>query len=206
MYQTVSRAAQAEFVEKKSRFIGYVRPVSTREEADAFVEEIRTLHRAASHNVYAYVLRQEHFQRYSDDGEPGGTAGMPVLNVLLRQELTDTAVVVTRYFGGILLGAGGLVRAYSAAAAAAVKESGIAVMKECLICELESDYSRYGKAASRITELGGILQDTAFSDTVRISFYIEKEKIAPLQKELSELSAGSMAVKIAGEKYLPVNS
>ena len=206
MYKTVPCAASAEFVEKKSRFIGYVSPVKTREEADAFVEKIRSLHRTANHNVYAYTLRRDNFQRYSDDGEPGGTAGMPVLSVLLKQGLTDTALVVTRYFGGILLGAGGLVRAYSTAASNAVQQSGIVVMKECVSCLLNSDYGRYGKAAALVQEMGGVVRDTQFTDQVSIYFYLEKEKLGGLQRELLELSCGELQAQILREEFLPLPS
>ena len=131
---------------------------------------------------------------------------MPVLSVLLKQELVDAVLVVTRYFGGVLLGAGGLVRAYSAAASAAVQESGIAVMKNCVCCMLNSDYGRYGKADALIQEMGGTIQSTDFTDRVSISFYLEKEMLPLLQKELLELSCGDLQVQVLGEKYLPVKN
>ena len=115
-YKTVKNDANAEFIEKKSRFIGYCRPVKSQDEAVNFINEIRSIHRQATHNVYAYILREDNIMRYSDDGEPAGTAGVPVLEVLKKENLTDIAVVVTRYFGGVLLGAGGLVRAYGKSA------------------------------------------------------------------------------------------
>ena len=118
-YLTVSEPAEASFIEKCSEFIGYISPVSTSEEAVDFINGIKARHRKAKHNVYAYILRQDNISRYSDDGEPQGTAGMPVLEVLRKRGLTDICVVVTRYFGGILLGGGGLVRAYSHAASLA---------------------------------------------------------------------------------------
>ena len=105
-YRTVGKAANDEFVEKKSRFIGYIKPVTTQDEAVAFINEIKSKHWDATHNVYAYVLRDGQIRRYSDDGEPQGTAGIPVLDVLLKEELTDCVVVATRYFGGTLLGTG----------------------------------------------------------------------------------------------------
>ena len=112
-YKTVAREASDEFVEKRSRFIGYVKPVKTEEEAVAFINQKRSEHWDARHNVYAYSLREGNIKRYSDDGEPSGTAGMPVLDVIVKNEIYDVCVVVTRYFGGVLLGTGGLVRAYS---------------------------------------------------------------------------------------------
>ena len=118
-YFTVSQPAEDSFIEKRSEFIGYIAPVATNEQAVDFINQIRAKHRKAKHNVYAYILRQDNISRYSDDGEPQGTAGMPVLEVLKKRGLTDVCVVVTRYFGGILLGGGGLVRAYSHAASLA---------------------------------------------------------------------------------------
>ena len=128
-YKTTEKEAQDEFVEQRSRFIGYVRPVKTEEEALAFIEEKKKQHWDARHNVYAYVLREGGIQRYSDDGEPHGTAGVPTLDVLLKSGVTDVCVVVTRYFGGILLGAGGLVRAYTKSAKLALEAAQLAAGK-----------------------------------------------------------------------------
>ena len=132
-------------MEKKSEFIGACAPVKTEEEAIAFVNSIKKKHSAAKHNVYAYVLRDGFTQRFSDDGEPHGTAGMPVLDSIRKADLTDVAVVVTRYFGGILLGTGGLVRAYTAAASGAVKEAGIAEVGDFSVLEIKANYSDYQK-------------------------------------------------------------
>ena len=119
-YRTIAAPAEDEFIEKKSRFIGYIAPVTTEQEAAAFIESVRTRHREARHNCYAYRLRQNNLARFSDDGEPSGTAGRPILEVLQREDLTDVCVVVTRYFGGIKLGAGGLVF--------------LSEISECLLC------------------------------------------------------------------------
>ena len=124
-YITVKGNDQDEFVEKRSRFIGYIKHVETEKEATDFIAEIRTKHWDATHNVYAYVLRENGTMRYSDDNEPQGTAGIPVLDVLKKSEVTDVVVVVTRYFGGVLLGGGGLVRAYSHSASIALKKIGV---------------------------------------------------------------------------------
>ena len=121
-YRTIAQAVTASFIEKKSEFIATLVPVQTADAAIACIEEVRKANRKARHNVYAYILRENHMTRYSDDGEPQGTAGVPVLNVLQKQNLTDVCCVVTRYFGGILLGGGGLVRAYSHSAALAVED------------------------------------------------------------------------------------
>ena len=142
-YKTVAREAHAEFVEKKSRFIGHVKPVTTEEEAQAFVAALKKQYWDATHNVYAYVLRSG-ARRFSDDGEPQGTAGMPTLDVLQKAGLTDCVVVVTRYFGGILLGAGGLVRAYSHGALLAAAAGEIVEMRPCTVVEAVCDYAQYG--------------------------------------------------------------
>ena len=129
-YKTVTMDTSDEFVEKRSRFIGYIRPVKTEEEAIAFINQIKSKHWDATHNVYAYCLREGQVKRYSDDGEPQGTAGIPTLDVLLKSEVTDVVVVTTRYFGGILLGGGGLVRAYSHAASLALAKAQVVTMRE----------------------------------------------------------------------------
>ena len=126
IYKTVRNASEFTIIEKKSEFIGFCAPVKTEEEAIAFVNSVKKKHSAARHNVYAYVLREGNASRFSDDGEPHGTAGMPVLDSIRKAGITDVAVVVTRYFGGILLGTGGLVRAYTAAASGALHEAGVA--------------------------------------------------------------------------------
>lgn len=144
-YTTLADYGTDEFVEKRSRFIGYAKPVTTEEEAIAFINEIRAQHREASHNVYAYALREGQVRRYSDDGEPQGTAGIPVLDVLQKSGIVDAVVVVTRYFGGTLLGAGGLVRAYTEGAAIAVRAARPRVMSPCTVLQMDIDYGQYGK-------------------------------------------------------------
>ena len=145
-YRTIEAPARDEFTERRSRFIGHIAPVATDEEAVAFVNAIRDQHREATHNVYAYVLRQDQLTRFSDDGEPQGTAGKPVLEVVLREGLVDVAVVVTRYFGGILLGAGGLVRAYAQGAKTAIDAARVLNMQPAALVELDMGYDFYGKA------------------------------------------------------------
>ena len=145
-YKTVEIENCDEFVEKKSRFIGYVKPVRTQQEAVDFISSIKSKHWDATHNVYAYVLRENNIQRYSDDGEPSGTAGVPVLDVLKKEGLTDVCCVVTRYFGGILLGGGGLVRAYSHSAKIAVDAAGVAEMCSWSECKIQSDYTLFNSS------------------------------------------------------------
>lgn len=200
-YRTIAQAAQDEFVEKRSRFIGYARPVQTEEEAQAFIAEMRSRHWDATHNVYAYILREGNIQRYSDDGEPQGTAGIPTLDVLQKSHVTDVAVVVTRYFGGILLGGGGLVRAYSHGASIALKAAGIITMKECSLLMLSCDYSRYGRVSSLIPECGGIIDDTDFAGDVTLSFHMAPELMGSFARKLADATNGQVTFEECGSQY-----
>ena len=192
-YKTIAAAASDEFVEKKSRFIGFIAPVTTEEEAVAFINSIREKHREATHNVYAYVLRDRQLQRFSDDGEPQGTAGRPVLEVLLREQLVDVAVVVTRYFGGVLLGAGGLVRAYTQGAKCAVDAAEVLHMCPAVELELNVDYSFYGKLTYLLPSYGAVVRDTRFGQEVAVTLLLRQERLPRLEKELRELSSGTVA-------------
>lgn len=200
-YKTVSKSASNEFVEKKSRFIGYIKPVTTQAEAVAFINEIKSKHWDATHNVYAYVLREGQTRRYSDDGEPQGTAGIPVLDVLLKEELTDCVVVATRYFGGTLLGTGGLVRAYSHTAKIAVEAGEVITMKLCKVLRVCCDYNFYGRLNSLIPELGGIIEDTDFADTVTVTFKMPVDDVAEFDKKLVGLSFGKFKSEEIGEEF-----
>lgn len=200
-YKTIEKECFDEFVVKKSRFIGYVKPVKTADEAVSFINEIKAKHWDATHNVYAYVLRDGQTRRYSDDGEPQGTAGIPVLDVLLKEGLTDCAVVATRYFGGIMLGAGGLVRAYSHTAKIAVDAGGIITMALCKIATVKSDYTFYGRLPSIICRFGGVVEDTEFKDDVTVTFKIPENKFDMVNAEIFERSNGRYKAQIIDEKY-----
>ena len=167
-YRTIEAPARDEFIERRSRFIGHIAPVATDEEAVAFVNAIREQHREATHNVYAYVLRQDQLTRFSDDGEPQGTAGKPVLEVVLREGLVDVAVVVTRYFGGILLGAGGLVRAYAQGAKTAIDAARVLNMQPAALVELDMGYDFYGKATYILPQYEVQVTDSRFEEGVRL--------------------------------------
>ena len=203
-YKTVSKCSSDEFVEKKSRFIGYVKPVQTVDEAMAFINEIKQKHWDATHNVYAYVLRDMMTRRYSDDGEPQGTAGIPVLDVLLKAEVVDVAVVATRYFGGTLLGAGGLVRAYSHTAKIALDAGCVVTMQLCAVAEARCDYSFYGKLPTLITEAGGKIDDTIFADDVKVVFRIADDKLASFNETLIDVSNGKFHTEKTGEIFCAI--
>ncbi len=203
-YKTVKFENSDSFTEKRSRFIGYAKPVKTNDEAVDFINEIKQKHWDATHNVYAYVLRQGQTRRYSDDGEPQGTAGIPVLDVLLKEGLTDLVVVVTRYFGGILLGTGGLVRAYSHSAKIAVDAARIITMALCSTVRVRCDYNFYGRLSSLIPEMGGTVVSSEFTDSVEVAFTIPSEKAETFNKKLIDISNGRFFGEIIGESYAEI--
>ena len=202
-YLTIARAAVDEFVEKRSRFIGAIQPVTTEEEALAFIRARQKQYWDATHNVYAYVLNGGNLCRFSDDGEPQGTAGIPVLDVLRKEGLTDCAVVVTRYFGGILLGGGGLVRAYSHGAKIAVDAGGVVEMRMCLQGAVTCDYSQYGWVPAFLTDVGATVTDTQFGEAVDVYFSLPQEKRAHLKTTLIDRSNGRLEAVFTGEEWAP---
>ena len=198
-YKTLGQYAAEEYIVKRSRFIGYAKPVKTEKDALEFIEEIRKKHWDATHNVYAYSIREGSVKRYSDDGEPQGTAGMPVLNVITQEEITDCVVVVTRYFGGILLGGGGLVRAYTHSAKIGVDAAQIITMVPWSVCSLSCDYTFYGKIETLIRDFGGVIGDTDFAENVNITFKIEQGTEEAFDKKLKDLTNAKVAFEIIGE-------
>ena len=200
-YFTISKPASDSFIEKKSEFIGYIAPVKTNDEAVAFINQIKAMHRKARHNVYAYILREDNISRYSDDGEPQGTAGVPVLEVLQKRGLTDVCVVVTRYFGGILLGGGGLLRAYSHAASIACDAAHIMDMRLCHRLTIKTDYNLYGKINYILPNFNVIIVNSDFADAVTLEILVMSEKLEALRKELTEITNNSAEVTDFGELY-----
>lgn len=200
-YFTISKPASDSFIEKKSEFIGYIAPVKTNDEAVAFINQIKAMHRKARHNVYAYILREDNISRYSDDGEPQGTAGVPVLEVLQKRRLTDVCVVVTRYFGGILLGGGGLLRAYSHAASIACDAAHIMDMRLCHRLTIKTDYNLYGKINYILPNFNVIIVNSDFTDAVTLEILVMSEKLEALRKELTEITNDSAEVTDFGELY-----
>ncbi len=200
-YFTVSEPATDSFIEKRSEFIGYIAPVRTNDEAVDFVNSIKAEHRKAKHNVYAYILRENNISRYSDDGEPQGTAGVPVLDVLQKRGLTDVCVVVTRYFGGILLGGGGLVRAYSHAASLACDAAHIMDMRLCHRLRISAEYTMYGKIAYILPDYQTITVNSDFGQSVTLEILVLSEKLQALTKELTEITNGSAVIEDIEELY-----
>ena len=189
-YRTVQNQGEDEIVEKKSRFIASVAPCKTETEAIAFLSDVKKHFSDASHNVYAYVCRDNNSRRYSDDGEPQGTAGIPVLDVILKEGLTDICVIVTRYFGGTLLGAGGLVRAYTKAAKAGIDAAKPVNMILSDIFTVKTDYSDLGKLQYEIAQNGFTVKDTTFDSGVTLTVCTETARSGELIKRLTECSSG----------------
>lgn len=200
-YRTVKEFNSDEYIVKRSRFIGYAKPVVSVEQANAFIAEIKSKHWDATHNVYAYILREGGVKRYSDDGEPQGTAGVPCLDVLEKENLVDVCVVVTRYFGGILLGGGGLVRAYSHSAKIAVDSAKIITMAHCLDLAVECDYTFYGKLNDFLSREETVILDTEFTDNVKIIFRIKSENKGNIDAKLTDLSNGKVISTIISENF-----
>lgn len=206
-YITVLEYASDEFVEKRSRFIGYCKPVKTEQEAIDFINEKRSEHWNATHNVYAYSLREGNIKRYSDDGEPSGTAGMPVLDVIVKNEIFDVVVVVTRYFGGVLLGTGGLVRAYSRGSKIALEAAKPVIMQNCIVCETRCAYNQYGKVSSLIMGLGADVDDTVFESDVLVKFHIKPDLLGTLNKKLADATSCEVVTQQTDKQYfaVPIN-
>ena len=196
----IDEPGSGEIVEKKSRFIGYASPAKTVEEAEAFINGIKKKHYDARHNCFAYVIGgNADAVKYSDDGEPQGTAGRPILSVITGMQLTDCVVVVTRYFGGTLLGTGGLVRAYTDAAKAAVAAAHIKEVKKRIVVGLIIEYKDMGKLKNMISECEAEITDTEFTDKINISIMLPEADKELFEKKLTELLNGNVTMEIKDE-------
>ncbi len=190
-YKTAAEYAQAEQVIEKSRFIGYIKPVETREEAEAFIAEIKGMHRNATHNVPAYIIGEKsQLQWASDDREPSGTAGTPILHMLSGENITNVVIVVTRYFGGIKLGTGGLARAYSGTARLALEAAGIAEVREMDLLNFVIDYTHYGKLKNMEKEGNYTIEDAVFESDVKITLQCLPQRSDFVKNMVSELTNG----------------
>lgn len=195
-YFTIKNEAMAEFKEKKSIFIGQVKRVENEEAAKEFVQEVKNNHKQARHNVYAYMIGENReIQRYSDDGEPQGTGGIPMLEVLKKNDITDIAVVVTRYFGGILLGTGGLARAYSKGASLAIKEAGIVEKVKGVSIEIEIQYELLGKVQHLCAEEYFHIEHIEYTNTVKINILCEYTKLEKLKSLITGITSGKALFK-----------
>lgn len=203
-YRTVSHAGEGEYSEKRSRFISAAVPVSNEQEALDFIAERKSKFWDARHNVYAYSLREGNCRRYSEDGEPQGTAGVPTLDLLTRRGVADVCVVTTRYFGGVLLGTGGLVRAYSHAAQAALDAAGIVTMRPVIDCELLCEYFQYGRLEALVSSFDTLDRQADFSGTVTLSFSVRREELEALVKAVADATSGQVRVMQKGTRCVAV--
>lgn len=201
-YRTVLRPSETEFTEKKSRFIGRCYPVASEEEAMEKLKEVRKKHFDATHNCWAYALSGG-AQRFSDDGEPGGTAGMPIMDTLIRRDIKDALIVVTRYFGGILLGSGGLVRAYSRSASDALGAAGVGLMSPCRMLEFSVDYPRYG-GIEGFVKSNSVVDGIDFLEKVGFRVSVPEEKAESFIASVIELTDGRAEPVSVGERFLAV--
>ena len=204
-YLTAAGYGEAEYEDKRSRFLAHVRPVTSQTEAKAFLEAIRAKYPDATHHVYAYLLREGNILRWSDDGEPGGTSGQPTLGVLQGAQLTDVMCVTARYFGGTLLGSGGLVRAYSAAARAAVAAAGTARMTLWREGAFACSYARYDRLCRLLTDRGARVEESSFGAEVSVRFTAPEAQCEAIGESLREFTSGEIQVVYGKSVYRPVS-
>ena len=200
-YITVKHLSYFEYEDKKSVFIGQACPVSTEADAIAFIDSVKKRYPDARHHVYAYVLRENSAMRFTDDHEPAGTAGMPVLDVIRKNGCTDMVIVVTRYFGGTLLGTGGLVRAYTASALGALEAAEIIRYDIYTTLKMSVSYSDYGKITTALSDLGFRIEDTIYDTGVTLQGRIVKNCLDELKSNLIELTAGRINMDIISEEF-----
>ncbi len=202
-YKTLHKFGTDEYIVEKSTFIGYAKSIKTEEEAIEFVNEIKKKHKDATHNVWAYTVGENmNIQRYSDDGEPQGTAGIPTLEVIKKENLRDVVVVVTRYFGGIKLGAGGLVRAYTKGAKVGI-DAGIIIEKvKYTDVKIKIEYTQLGKIQNELMNLGFTVKDTIYAEDVEIIVYSKLEDVQSLRDRIIDITSGTADVSLGDEYYL----
>ena len=195
-YNMIKQYKEISFIERKSRFISYTMPVYTEEEAIDFLNKIRKKHYDATHNCYAYILGEDsNIQRSSDDGEPSGTAGIPILEVLKKESLTNSIIVVTRYFGGIMLGAGGLIRAYTQGAVNAINAAGITEVRPFAVFAIKTDYSSLGKIQYEAPKNNYIIKNIDYTDIVTMTMLVPLDKKKELNHDISNWTGGEALIK-----------
>ncbi len=203
-YITLCQDGEAVYLDRKSRFLGHARTVVSEEEALAFLKEMRERYRDASHNCYAYRIRDNNLARYSDDGEPTTTAGLPMMEVLLGADLVDVIVVVTRYFGGTLLGTGGLVRAYTKATQEAIRAAGLATMTACDECLCSIGYSGKTRFEALLSQFGGGVDELEFGADLLYTYYVPTVQGEGYEAALTELTFGAAQPILAQRRFRPI--
>jgi len=202
-YYIPAGAGEAEFTEKRSDFLGHVRPVETEEEARAFIAQVKKEYHDARHNCWCYIIRGG-AERYSDDGEPQGTAGIPMLEVFRREGVSNVVCVVTRYFGGILLGAGGLLRAYTRSAKEALDAAGVSVVRRWVRCEARCSYALAEKLKGELMSLGGVVEDMEYAADVNIICLVPEENVSAADERIFDASLGAVRIVTGGEEFRAV--
>lgn len=202
-YFVPAGSGEAEFVEKRSSFLGHVRFAETEDAAREFINDMKKKHYDARHNCWCYIIRGGAV-RYSDDGEPQGTAGLPMLEVFRREGVENVVCVVTRYFGGVLLGTGGLLRAYTKSAKDALDAAGIAAVRRWVKLETACPYSLLERMKTECLALDGAVENIEYGADVRLTLLLPEEKAEEFQARVTELSAGQSSAKAVGEELMPV--
>ena len=204
-YKTIHGYGEGEILINKSRFIGYCKPVETEEAAIEFIDDIKEKHKDATHNVFAYVIGENsNIQRYNDDGEPSGTAGVPILEVLKKEELRNTVLVVTRYYGGIKLGAGGLIRAYIKGAKVGLESSKIVTKVLHSRINFRIEYTLYGKVENELLAKGYVVEDIIYDDAVNIVVICKKDNTEELINMIKNLTSANMSYEYKDEEYFSI--
>ncbi|PIC58442.1 YigZ family protein [Sporosarcina sp. P12(2017)] len=202
-YKTVKLYGESEFVIQKSRFLSFVKRVETEQEALDFIQDIKKSHHTATHNCSAYIIGEhDQIQKANDDGEPSGTAGFPILEVLKKQQLKDTAIVVTRYFGGIKLGGGGLIRAYGKAASEGIAATGVVERKLHTLVKTSIDYTWLGKVENEVRQSDYPLKEIVYEEDVELFLYVPEEDQGIFQEWMMELTNGQAVIATTGHKFL----
>lgn len=200
-YITIRNLGEDNFIEKKSEFIGYAKRCESEEEAKAFILEIKNKHKQATHNCWAYMIgKNMNIQRYSDDGEPQGTAGIPILEVLKKSNVTDCAIVVTRYYGGIQLGAGGLTRAYTKGASIAIKSAGVVEKVDGVRVSFTLDYDMLGKVQYTFAENHWHIEEVEYSDKVKVYMLAKIDEVKNIEDKIIEISNAKISISKSDEK------
>ncbi len=202
-YYIPSGRSEATLVEKRSEFIGRVWPVETEEQAREMIEAVRKKEYDARHNCWCYIIR-DGAVRYSDDGEPQGTAGQPMLNVFQREGIVNVCCVVTRYFGGILLGAGGLVRAYTQSAKDALDAAGVSVVRRWVAMELPCPYAMFETMRREVTDMGGVVENVDYGADVVLSVLLPEERAEEFKARIVDVSSGEIEPLVSGEAFKAV--
>lgn len=202
-YYTVKKSGSHEVIIQRSRFIGHIKRVHDEDEAQDFIQSIQKKHYNATHNCFAYIIgEQDQFQKANDDGEPGGTAGVPMLEVLKRLSLKNTVIVITRYFGGIKLGAGGLIRAYSSVTSDTIKAIGIVKRERMQGFSVQIEYPLLGKVENHFRESAFIIENINYLDNVEILVYSPIEQLEQFEKELVNVTNGQVTIEKSEQKFI----